>query len=443
VSELPPGWIATTLGTVAALLGGSTPKGVLTAAPGSIPFYKVADMNASDGYLMADARVTVTEETAAALSLRICPPGTVIFPKVGGALHTNKKRVLTRIAAFDTNTMAAVPTLAIEARLLYYWLSGIKLSDYAYGSPVPQVSRSRLSDERLLLPPMAEQRRIVVAIEEQFSRLDAAFAALERVRQNLKRIRLAAFTRITESVDAWRPLGEIAEVVGGVTKDAKRQSDPSFVEVPYLRVANVQRGYLDLTAVTTIRVPAPTLDKLRLEPGDILFNEGGDRDKLGRGWIWEGQVKDCIHQNHVFRARLSTDGFEPKFVSMHGNTFGREWFERMGKQTTNLASLNLTALKSFPVPDLPVERQREIVAELERQLSVLDSLQSVVDNSVRRCSLLRSSILATAFSGQLVPQDVNEEPASALLEWATANRMSPNGHKRTRGPKLPRETITT
>jgi len=306
------------------------------------------------------------------------------------------------------------------------------------------ISQANLRNLAVPVAPYGEQRRIVAAIEEQFSRLDAGVTALERARHNLKRMRSAAFTIIADAVDTWVTLGEIADVVGGVTKDAKRQSDPSFAEVPYLRVANVQRGYLDLSAVTTIRVPTNTLEKLRLEPGDILLNEGGDRDKLGRGWIWEGKVKDCIHQNHVFRARLLKDEFDPKFVSMHGNTFGRTWFEKMGKQTTNLASLNLTTLKSFPVPDMPVERQREIVAEVERRLSVVDALESAIHQSLARSSSLRASILATAFSGRLVPQDPNDEPANTLLGRIATERAASNGHQpgRARIARLAREEAT-
>ena len=131
---------------------------------------------------------------------------------------------------------------------------------------------------------------------------------------------------------------------GGVTKDSKREADPGYVEYPYLRVANVQRGFLDLSVVTTIRAHHDKAEKLVLQHGDILFNEGGDRDKLGRGWVWEGQIENCIHQNHVFRARLTNGGFDPYFISMHANTWGQRWFERHGKQTTNLASINLATL---------------------------------------------------------------------------------------------------
>lgn len=86
-----------------------------------------------------------------------------------------------------------------------------------------------------------------------------------------------------------------------------------------------------------------TIEDLCLEIGDVLFTEGGDRDKLGRGWVWEGQLPECIHQNHVFRARLFSKHIQPQFISHHGNTFGQEWFTKAGKQTTNLASINLRA----------------------------------------------------------------------------------------------------
>jgi len=184
--------------------------------------------------------------------------------------------------------------------------------------------------------------------------------------------------------------------------------------VPYLRVANVQRGYLDLREVTTIRVSPQKAAALKLEPGDVLFNEGGDRDKLGRGWVWSGEIENCIHQNHVFRARLNGD-FDPRFVSWHGNTFGRTWFEQHGRQTTNLASLNLTTLKSFPVPLPPLEEQRRIVAEVEERLSKIDAMRTSISNAQRRSAALGPAILERAFRGELVPQDPADEPAEALL----------------------------
>src|SRR5437868_1883761 len=105
----------------------------------------------------------------------------------------------------------------------------------------------------------------------------------------------------------WTSLETIADIEGGITKDQKRRHDGPVREVPYLRVANVQRGYLDLTELKTILATEEEIESLRLCPGDILFTEGGDRDKLGRGWVWNGEVEECIHQNHIFRARPCPD----------------------------------------------------------------------------------------------------------------------------------------
>ena len=195
----------------------------------------------------------------------------------------------------------------------------------------------------------------------------------------------------------WARLDSIAALKGGITVDSKRQ-DPTARTVSYLRVANVQRGYLDLNEVKTINAPANDIEELRLQPGDILFTEGGDRDKLGRGWIWEGQLAECIHQNHVFRGRLVSQDIAPKLVSWWGNSFGKDYFQREGKQTTNLASINLTKLSAFPVPLPPLAEQHRIVAEVDRRLSVVREVEAEVDANLKRAQALRQAVLARAFA---------------------------------------------
>ena len=172
---------------------------------------------------------------------------------------------------------------------------------------------------------------------------------------------------------AWTTLGEIADVVGGVTKDAKKQSDPNLPLVPYLRVANVQRGRLDLTTVTEIRVPEATAERLQLLPGDVLLNEGGDRDKLGRGWVWNGEVPNCIHQNHVFRARVIDGVLDPRLLAWFANECAQAWFETNGKQTTNLASISLSRIKELPLPIPPLAEQQRIVTILNDRLAEVDA----------------------------------------------------------------------
>ena len=124
----------------------------------------------------------------------------------------------------------------------------------------------------------------------------------------------------------------------------------------------------------------------------------------------------------MFRARLSNGDFDPYFISVHGNTWGQRWFETHGKQTTNLASLNLTTLKSFPVPAPPLVEQREIVAKLQSIRRNEDRLRTEISRAESHSDSLRRSILADSFSGKLVPQDPDDEPASVLLQRIAASR---------------------
>jgi type I restriction enzyme S subunit len=203
----------------------------------------------------------------------------------------------------------------------------------------------------------------------------------------------------------WAPLGEIAEVVGGVTKDTKKQSDPALPLVPYLRVANVQRGYIDVSSMAEIRVPESTVTRLQLQPGDVLLNEGGDRDKLGRGWVWEGQIPNCIHQNHVFRARIRNKILHPKLLAWFANECAKGWFEKYGKQTTNLASISLSMIKQLPVPVPPVDEQGRLLDLLEDHLSRLDATVHGFRQAARRANSFEQAALARCRGGLERPLD--------------------------------------
>ncbi len=189
---------------------------------------------------------------------------------------------------------------------------------------------------------------------------------------------------------------QIADVSGGLAKDSKISDGQTL---PYLRVANVQRGRLDLTEVKTIICPGERVEGLLLQKGDILLNEGGDRDKLGRGWVWNNQIERCIHQNHVFKARLACQDIKPEFISHYANTEGDRYFQQEGKQTTNLASISLSNVRSLPIALPPATEQVRILAEVERRFSVLDQVEATVNASLRRCGQLRQAVLKRAFGG--------------------------------------------
>jgi hypothetical protein len=152
------------------------------------------------------------------------------------------------------------------------------------------------------------------------------------------------------------------------------------------------------------------------------MNEGGDRDKLGRGWVWEGQIVNCIHQNHVFRLRPRSPKIPSRYISCYSNEFGQSYFLRSGKQTTNLASISLSKLSALPIPVAPPQEMETIVQCIETAFGWLDRVAREHEDVMRLLPRLDQAILAKAFHGELIPQNPNDQPASVLLERIRAAR---------------------
>ena len=403
IDDLPPGWAMTTLGEVFEIVGGATPR---TDEPsfwgGDIPWVTPDDLARHEGIEVWGGRRTITSAGFASTSTHLLPKGSVLFSSRAPIGYV---AVAARPLCTNQGFKSLIPPVGVDARYVYWYLRHATpaIRDMGSGTTFKEMSKKRMAAVPFVQAPNSEQRRIVAAIEEHFSRVDALDRALavadDRLHAMHRSVALHSFDRPDWD---WTTLGEIAELKGDITKDSKREADPEFEEFPYLRVANVQRGYLDLTDVTTIRADRCKAQRLVLCRGDILFNEGGDRDKLGRGWVWEGQIEDCIHQNHVFRARLLEDRFDPYFVSLHANSWGQQWFETHGKQTTNLASLNLTTLKSFPVPAPSLSEQRIVASHLRSALDSVQHQRLELERLAARAGSLRRSILAEAFAGRLV-----------------------------------------
>lgn len=233
----------------------------------------------------------------------------------------------------------------------------------------------------------------------------------------------------------WASLDMLGEIASGVAKGSKIGANIEVREVPYLRVANVQRGFLDLSEVKTILATERDIAELTLMPGDVLFNEGGDRDKLGRGWVWRDEVAGCIHQNHVFRMRPYLPEILPELISHHGNTFGKTWFQSAGKQTTNLASINMNMLRMFPVPLGPADEQRELLIQLELQIEQIARQEQAVELGLKKSSAQRQNILRAAFAGELVAQDPSDESACVLLARIRAEQTERHKQPKVRKTK--------
>jgi type I restriction enzyme S subunit len=160
------------------------------------------------------------------------------------------------------------------------------------------------------------------------------------------------------------PFDEVAIVIGGVTKGRNLRERQTLTR-PYLAVANVQRGFFKLDGLKTIEIAAEELEKYAVREGDLLITEGGDWDKVGRTAIWRGSVAGCVHQNHVFKARVPSEFLMNEWVELVFNSgVGRDYFAGASKQTTNLASISMAQLRAFPLPIPPLDEQRNLLKKL-------------------------------------------------------------------------------
>lgn len=376
----------------------------------------------------------------------------------------------------------------------------------------PRVDWDQLKSYPLPLPPLPEQRRIVAAIEEQFARLDAGVAALERARKGLKRYRASVLKaavegRLTEewrkgkpdaesgsallerilrerrakweeaqlaryaakeqnppknwrtkykepaapdTADlpelpegwAWTSTEQLGVVIGGLTKNQKRASYPT--KLPYLSVANVYANQLRIDQVGEIGVKEEELSRALLEDGDLLVVEGnGSPDQIGRVAVWNGSIAPCVHQNHLIKVRFSFKQLAEYTLYWLLSTVGREYIRRVASSTSGLYTLSITKVQALPVPLPPLAEQEEIVAEVERRLSVIEEVEAGVEADLKRAARLRQSILKRAFAGKLVPQDPSDEPASVLLERIRKERERAAARKPKRGKPAKQESSQT
>lgn len=177
----------------------------------------------------------------------------------------------------------------------------------------------------------------------------------------------------------WRReiLDNVSVIQTGLAKGKAVNTSPA--RLPYLRVANVQDGFLDLTEIKEIEVEQSQIERYRIFPGDILLTEGGDRDKLGRGTLWEGQIPLCLHQNHIFVVRANENIIFNKFLAyLFSSPLGKKYFLSCAKQSTNLASINSTQLRNFPVVFPVIQEQKAIVAILSTWDEAIEKTERLI-----------------------------------------------------------------
>lgn len=269
------------------------------------------------------------------------------------------------------------------------------LNRVAQGSTFEAIGYKELRTLEIPVPAdFAEQQsiaKVLLAMDEQIAATESLVTKYDVIRTGLIRDLLADVATAPK-----KPLKELAVIGSGITL-GRDFNGSGTAEYPYLRVANVQDGRLDLSEVKTIRIPITNAEKVMLQSGDMLMNEGGDFDKLGRGAVWEGQIPNCLHQNHVFRVRCDQTKLLPGFLALWAaSDFGKRFFILASKQSTNLASINSTQLKSFPVLTPSVEKQREILNAVE----AIDAIQAQNKAEVAKLRLKKQGLMRDLLTGK-------------------------------------------
>ena len=487
IKILPAAWTRTTLGDACLVIQGQSPPGATYNTNGvGLPFLQ--------GKAEFGATYPVTVKWCSAPS-KIAEPDDVLISIRAPVGPTN----LCAVRSCIGRGLAAIRTQGnIPSKYVLYAMRATEeeLRAGSTGTTFESIRGDNLRSHLLPLPPLAEQHRIVVEIETQFTRLDASVAALRRAQANLKRYRASVLKAACEGrmvpTEAelarsegreYEPAAVLLERIladrrarwesqehrQGKYKEPSTPDASAQPELPegwvwayldqliylleggtavtatsntssrkVLRSSAVRHGFIDLDDHRYLPEDAIKSSDPCIAREDLLFTRlSGTLEYVGNCAV-VGELGDqkIEFPDRIFRGRC-TSSVSPHYIQ---NCFStqtlREDLAAKAKSSAGHQRISLSDLREFRIPLPPLAEQRRIVAEVERRLSVIQQTEATVEASVVRAERLRQSILKQAFSGKLVPQDPDDEPASALLERIKAEREAAQASTLSgRGPK--------
>jgi type I restriction enzyme S subunit len=395
-------WPTAPLGRIVRIVGGGTPsKARSDFWDGTIPWVSPKDMGARE---LHDASDHISQAAVDGSATQVVPAGSVLIVVRSGILiHRFPVSLARTQVALNQDLKALLPGGPLLPDYLAYALNAksnhVLRECVKRGATVHSVDIGKLQQVSLAVPPPSEQRRIVEILDQadRLRRLRAeADATADRI---LPALFIKMFGDPWINPRSWSidRLRRIAEVQGGLQLTPKRAENP--LDVPYLRVANVHRGRLDLSEIKRLPVTEQELRRTRLRPGDILVVEGhGNPKEIGRSAIWDGSVDPCVHQNHLIRVRVTPDRATPEFVSAFLNSAsGRQHLLRAGKTTSGLNTISVTNVQRVEILAPPLGLQREFSSR------VMNHAQNHGNRQLAASALERlwALVVGRAFSGNL------------------------------------------
>lgn len=402
---------------VARVVNGGTPGKADEYWNGMIPWATPVDLGKVHGDVLDETGRYITEAGLLDGS-SLAPAGSVIISSRApiGYVAINAIPM-----AFNQGCKAIVPRDAsTDVRYLKYSVQSqtSALRSMGQGSTFLEVSANQVASTLIPWSPFRLQQQIADYLDHETAEIDALIKQLAEVKTLISDRRRT----IIDNSFAHTACPEVALKYLGVLHSGLtlgKRYEVATQKYPYLRVANVQAGHVDLSEVAEIDVPPAVASENRLEPNDVLLTEGGDRDKLGRGAVWKGQIDPVLHQNHVFAFRCNSKLLPEYLVYALESTSARIYFGQTARQSTNLASTNSTVVKNFKLPAPPTVDQHPIVERLDHEMS---EMQEMLANSNRIIDLARerrAALITAAVTGQ-IDVTAKNKPAAEQLEYDIA-----------------------
>lgn len=294
--------------------------------------------------------------------------GDILFASIGrmGDMYIIEKEPV----GWDINESVFVFTLNtnIVRQKYFYYIFKVKstldyLASNSSGSTFKSIKMNQLKRMVFDIPSLKEQDSIITILDKVCNVIEMRKRELGSLDELIKARFVEMFGDMYLNSKGWleAKLESMADVVSGITKGRKTKSE-DLTEVPYMAVSNVKDGYIDWTTVKTIGATQQEIEQYRLLADDVLMTEGGDPDKVGRGAIIKEPLENCIHQNHIFRVRLDESVVLPEFFAEYlQHQRSKRYFLGCAKQTTGIASINMTQLRALPVLIPPLSKQEEFV----------------------------------------------------------------------------------
>lgn len=274
---------------------------------------------------------------------------------------------------------------------LYYFMNGYveELRKFSIGGVIKYIKLRNLTDALIELPDIETQKYIVSILSKIKELIDSRYQEL-KILENLIKARFVEMFGDNQEV---HKLSDIAAITGGLTKNSRR--DKLELRKPYLRVANVFFASIDTTEILDIGLTKEEYEKTLLRNGDLLFVEGnGSPDQIGRVAIWNGEIEDCVHQNHLIKARFDLKRMNPVFAMYYFiSERGRNQIKKRAVSTSGLYTLSVSKIADFEIPNPPMELQQQFAAFV----AAIDKSKATVQKALDETQLLFDSLMQQYF----------------------------------------------